>query len=157
MFRGANDLILPREFAGPAQLILYTRYDDPRDPGWQNKWIHTWHVQKLHPWFPVKEIKVHKHFWPLLDAAFFELERKGLHREIKTFDACLQIIHLPDSPVLSVHSWGVAIDMNAADNPRGSLGGWSKDFLDVMAKNGIFCGQTWRGVTEPMHFSMVDG
>ena len=157
MFRGKNDLLLPPEFSGPAQLVLYTRYDDPRIPGWESKWITNWKVQQLHPWFPEEEINVHKHFWPMLRDAFLEMEKLGLHKEIKSYHACHELVHLPGSPVLSVHCWGAAIDLNADDNPRGSVGAWSEGFIKVMVKNGIYCGQNWTGVKEPMHFAMVDG
>jgi hypothetical protein len=152
-----EDIKLPPAFAGPAQLVLFTRYDDPRSPGWDNKWIVKWHVQQLHPWFPSEEITIHKHFWPLLHDAFTELEQLGLQNEIRTAHACHKVDYLHYSPVLSVHSWGAAIDLNAQDNPMGTTGTWSEAFLGVMARNGIYCGQKWTGLKEPMHFAMVDG
>jgi len=157
MFRGANDIILPREFSGPAQLVLYTRYGDPQIPGWENKWITNWKVQKLHSWFPVSELRIHKHFWPLLQHAFFDLEKLGLQEEIRSCHNCFQLAHIHHSPVLSVHSWGVALDLNADDNPTGSMGTWSEAFINVMTRNHIYCGLNWTGYKEPMHFSMVDG
>jgi len=155
--RQSDDIKLPPAFSGPAQLVLYTRYDDPRNAGWENKWITKWHVQQWHPWFPEEEIKVHKHFWPILNDAFTELEKLGLHKEIKTFNGCYKQMHLRESPVLSVHCWGAAIDMNAEDNPTGTVGTWSEDFIKVMERHGIYCGQSWNGSTEPMHFAMVNG
>ena len=157
MFDGKDNIKIPVAFSGNAQLVLYTRYDDPRAPGWENKWLTNWHVQQLHPWFPVEEIRIHKHFWPLLRDAFLELEQLGLHNEIKTFHCCYKMMHLQDSPVLSVHSWGAAIDLNSEDNPRGTTGKWSDELLRVMQKHGIYCGQKWIGNAEPMHFAMVDG
>lgn len=152
-----DDLRVPPAFSGPAQLILYTRYDDPRQAGWENKWLTTWHVQVTHPWFPVYEITIHKHFWPLLHDAFTELENRGLQSEIKTFHCGHRIAYMHESPVLSVHSWGAAIDLNADENPAGTMGQWSDGFLEVMKRNGIFCGQHWTGNKDPMHFAMVDG
>ena len=113
----SGELKLPLAFSGPAQLLLYTRYGDPQVPGWANKWITRWKVAQQHPWFPADEISIHKHFWPILHEAFLELSRAGLHKEIKTFNNCYELSHLCSSPVLSVHSWGAAIDMNAYSNP----------------------------------------
>ena len=152
-----GDLKLPPAFSGPAQLVLFTRYDDPRIPGWDNKWLTNWHVQQLHPWFPVKELVIHKHFRIMLEGAFFELEQEGLHKEIKTVHTCHKIQYLHESPVLSVHSWGAAVDLNAIDNPMGTMGRWTDDLIYVMTKHGIHCGQNWTGIKEPMHFAMVDG
>ena len=157
MFNDSNDLRLPVAFSGPAQLILYTRYGDPRQPGWRNKWIHKWQVQQLHPWFPVKEIEMHKHFWPLLQDAFLELEKSGLHTEIHSCQSPGKLVYVHGGPVLSVHSWGAAIDLNPEDNPTGTEGKWSQEFIKVFSKHGIFCGQNWTGIKEPMHFAMVNG
>ena len=152
----ANEIVLPPEFSGPAPLVLYTRYGDPRVPGWENKWITTWKPQLMHPWFPAEEVRIHKHFWPLLQDAFVQLEGLGLHREIISYHCGYHMAHIHESPVLSVHSWGAAIDMNADENPTGSIGRWSKEFLEVMTTNGIYCGQNWHN-KDPMHFAMVDG
>lgn len=157
MVNGVSNIKLPPAFSGHAQLILFTRYGDPRVAGWASKWITTWQVQQLHPWFPAEEIKIHKHFWPMLQDAFLELERSGLQGEIRTFNCCYQLSHLCHSPVLSVHSWGAAIDLNAGDNPKGTVGTWSDEFIKVMEKNGIYCGQKWTGTKEPAHFAMVGG
>jgi len=92
-----------------------------------------------------------------LQAAFLELEKLGLHKEVITFDCSYEIGHLQESPVLSVHSWGSAIDLNARDNPRGAMGRWSDEFIKVMERNGIHCGQCWTGNKQPMHFAMVNG
>jgi hypothetical protein len=157
MTNGISEIKLPPAFSGHSQLVLYTRYGDPRIAGWTTKWITTWKVHQLHPWFPVDEIKIHKHFWPMLRDAFLELELLGLHQEIKTFNCCYQLSHLYNSPVLSIHSWGAAIDMNADENPKGSVGSWSQEFIDVMERHGIYCGQKWSGTREPMHFAMIGG
>ncbi len=157
MAGSTDDLKLPLEFSGPAQLVLYTRYDDPRGPGWESKWIVTWDVQTLHPWFPVPEIRIHKHFKPVLHNAFTELEVLGLHTEIKSFHRGYQLINLSESPVLSVHSWGAAVDLNHEKNPKGSIGTWSDDFIRVMERHGIYAGQSWDGIKEPTHFAMVNG
>lgn len=152
-----QDIELPFEFSGEAQFILYTRYGDPREPGWHNKWINSWNVAEKFPWFPVAHIHIHKHFQPLVEAAFAELEMLNLHTEINTFDGCFEIRNIKSSPVLSLHCWGAALDLNEAGNPLGSNGKWSDDFLNVMEKHNIFCGQRWTGRKDPMHFSMLNG
>jgi hypothetical protein len=157
MFDGRGDIKLPPAFSGPGQLLLFTRYGDPRQPGWESKWLTRWCVQQLHPWFPLSELRIHKHFWPLRQSAFLELEKLGLHKEINTCDCCVDVGHLHKSPVLSVHSWGAAIDLNARDNPGGTTGTWSNEFIAVMHRHGIYCGQCWNGYGQPTHFSMVNG
>lgn len=153
-----KELHIPPEFSGAAQLVLYTRYGDPRKPGWENKWMTLWTVQEHFPWFPKKRIYLHKHFKPLLENAFTALSVAGLQEEIQTFDGAFHIRNIRGSrAVLSVHSWGAAIDLNARLNPLGSSGQWSEAFLDIMTRHHIYPGQLWHGRKDPMHFAMVDG
>jgi hypothetical protein len=148
----------PTEFSGEAQLILYTRYGDPREQGFDNKWLNEWYIQEAFPWFPNEKICVHKHFRPLLESAFTKLATENLHLEIKSCDSCHTLRNITDNTsVLSVHSWGAAIDLNAADNPVGGNGSWSARFIEIMQENDIFCGQNWTGRKDPKHFAMVNG
>lgn len=154
----ANDIVLPPEFSGPAQLLLYTRYGDPREKGWETKWITDWHIRDVFAWFPKETIRIHKHFKDMLESAFHQLVALGLDKEIKTIDDCYILRnHTGRKEVLSVHSWGAGIDMNATDNITGSLGTWSDLFITTMEASKIYCGQRWEGRAEPMHFAMVNG
>jgi hypothetical protein len=153
-----KDIILPSEFSGNAQFFLYNRYGDPRENGWDKKWITNWHIQKDFPWFPEYEICIHKHFKPLLKQVLPALEKAGVYTEIKSCDGSYELRNIRGSEgVLSVHSWGAAIDMNAAQNPLGSNGTWSEKFIKTMLSGGIFCGREWEPRKDPMHFSMVNG
>lgn len=90
--------------------------------------------------------------------AFARLQQLNLHTEIKTFDGCFNIRLVRGSKsVYSIHSWGCAIDLNAADNPLASAGKWSADFISVMVNSNIYCGQNWLGRKDPMHFALVNG
>jgi len=146
------------EFSGHAQQILFDQYGDPCAKGWGALWLLNWKVQKHFAWFPATTICIHKNFQPGLFNAFKHLENLNLHLEIKTFDEayCIRFIS-GSSSVLSAHSWGAAIDLNADKNPLGSSGTWSEEFISVMLQNGIFCGQSWVGRKDPMHFAMVNG
>ena len=144
MATSPHDIELPMEFAAPAQFILYTRYGDPRQCGWENKWITTWHIQERFPWFPVKNIEIHKHFKTMLENAFTDLVLYDLYKEIKTFEGCFKLRNVKGSnTVLSLHAWGAAIDLNGKENPHGAVGRWSEAFIHIMSANGIFCGQNW--------------
>ena len=150
--------VIPVAFSAPAQLNLYERYGDPRIQGWEEKWLMPWDIQKDFSWFPQRSAVIHKDFRPLLKNVFEQLEFKGLHTEIKTFDGLFS-----QRPVrggrsaLSVHSWGAAIDLNAKQNPLGTAGIWTKAFIETMCYNHIYCGQNWNGRKDPMHFAMVNG
>lgn len=117
-----------------------------------------WQIRQEFPWFPQEKIYLHKDFQPMLTAAFKALVANGCYREIKTFDGCFNIRHVRGGySVLSVHSWGTAIDLNARDNPMATSGKWSKMFIDTMTRHGLYAGQSWSGRKDPMHFAMVNG
>jgi hypothetical protein len=153
-----KQIIFPDEFSGNAQKNLFNCYGDPRTKGWGSLWLLSWKVQLDFNWFPAPAICVHKAFKPRLYNAFKQLENIGIHHEIKSFEEafCIRFI-IGSSSVLSVHSWGAAIDLNVNDNPLGSEGAWSSEFIDTMLQNGVFSGQRWYGRKDPMHFSMVNG
>ncbi len=97
----------PIAFAAPAQQELFHAYGDPRVPGWESQWMTLWKVGEEFSWFPKPAIYLHKDFKALLKKAFKELEKKGLHKEIRSCDGCFNIRHVRGSySVLSVHSWG---------------------------------------------------
>ena len=146
------------DFSGFAQKYLLFQYGDPRTAGWQYRWMTLWQVGKEFPWFPKERIYIHKDFMIVLRAAFSALEREGVHTEIKTCDGTINLRHERGSySVLSTHSWGAAIDLNARENPMGSVGRWSPKFIRTMVENRVFCGQLWTGRKDPMHFAMVNG
>lgn len=149
---------IPVAFAAPAQQQLFLQYGDPRKPGWEAEWMQLWEIQQQFQWFPRQSIYIHKDFRLILAPALQELTLTGGSDEIKTFDGCFNIRHVRGGySVLSVHSWGAAIDLNARDNPMATGGNWSDAFIATMERYGIYCGQAWNGRKDPMHFSMVNG
>ena len=155
---GGNELPIPAEFNGEAQLVLYTRYGDPRAGGFEQQWITPWNVRSEFSWFPKKHLYIHKHFCPLLREAFRELDALNLFEEIKSAKSSFKIRPVRGSKaLLSLHSWGCAIDLNRDENPLGSRGTWSNQFIETMTRNGIYCGQSWTGRKDPSHFSMLEG
>ena len=145
-------------YHGQPQRELFALYGDPRTKGWANKWMDLWHIQQEFRWFPAERIYIHKEFRSILTTAFYFLETDGLHKEIKTFDGCYNVRLVRGSnALLSIHSWGCAIDLNAQLNPLGAQSDWSYDFIAVMERCGIFCGSRWPGRPDPMHFALVNG
>jgi hypothetical protein len=143
---------------GKAQMELLNLYGDPRKLGWGNKWMVIWNVKEAFPWFPAHRIYLHKDFRTKLQIAFKALESKGLHKEIKSFDGCYNLRMVRgSSSTLSLHAWGVAIDLNAHDNPMGGQGTWTGAFIKTMKESGIYCGQSWAGRKDPMHFALLNG
>jgi hypothetical protein len=75
-----------------------------------------------------------------------------LDDEILTFDGCFNIRLIRGSRTEpSVHSWGLAIDLNAYKNQLGQQVTFSKEFLQVFRKHGFTCGADFKRL-DGMHF-----
>lgn len=98
-----------------------------------------------------------KDILPLLDGGFKALIQQNLIHEIKTFDGCWDVRMKRGQPTKpSVHSWGIAIDLNAAEMPFGSTNCiWSDNFLQVMDASGWTLGHEFT-VPDNMHFQYAD-
>lgn len=76
-------------------------------------------------------------------------------KELKTWDGCFNIRNKRGAATSSLHSWGLAIDVNAAWNQFGKPPNLSPDFVRCFTSNGFDWGGTW---TKPdgMHFQLAD-
>ena len=86
-----------------------------------------------------------------LRRAFGLLVERGLARELQTFDGCFNIRRMKGGSGYSVHSWGLAVDFNAADNPYGGQISFSDEFIRCFADAGFESGALWR-TKDAMHF-----
>lgn len=97
-----------------------------------------------------------------------QLARKKLIGEIKTWDGLFNVRYQRGSRTkLSRHSWGLAIDMNAAWNPlvkvtpanraamRKKNVQWTEAFLKVWRDKGFECGADWTDRLDGMHFELI--
>lgn len=148
---------------------LYKKFGDPfkdKDTFIKN-WMVLWDIpQDINKAIPALPNKMYcnKELAPKLEKVFFELINKGLHVEIKTFDGCFNIRKMRGGTAPSRHSWGIAIDLNAFENPykkvlnnlyteyRKRYVKWSPDFLQVWRDNNFVCGADWIKVIDGMHF-----
>jgi len=103
----------------------------------------------------ISKIKVHKKVASYFIKAFKIIKENNLLNKIKTFDGTFNPRHMnwdPSKP-LSFHSWGIAIDLNASENP---LGGPASDAnKELWEKAFKPAGFRWLGpVYDPMHFEL---
>lgn len=116
-----------------------------------------------------QKIYINKVAAPKLLAAFREVIRNGVNNEIKTYDGCFVIRRQRQSNAISRHSYGIAIDLNAAWNPlirgvkpqdhaslRKKYVQWTEKFLDCWRKTGWVCGADWRTSIDGMHFEIKE-
>ena len=140
-----------------AQKEIISKYGLP-DNVYQAKYCQLWKVQKDFAWFPATKIFINKDLKNKLYNAFKELETNNLQSEIKTFDGCFQQRTVRGSDMISLHSWAMAIDINASTEKLGQVKSTlSPKFIEIMLKNGLFWGGNYKGRKDPMHFSLYNG
>ena len=89
---------------------------------------------------------------PLIQA-FSNLIDKGLVNELKTWDGCFNVRRKRGLKSLSLHSWGIAIDINAAWNGLGKEPTMSKELVKCFTDAGFDWGGTWTR-KDGMHFQL---
>lgn len=88
-----------------------------------------------------------------LTKAFKNLIATGNVKELKTWDGCFNIRKMRGLKSMSLHSWGIAIDVNAAWNGLNKTPVLSAGFVKCFTDNGFTWGGTWKR-KDGMHFEL---
>ena len=88
-----------------------------------------------------------------LTKAFKNLISTGCVKELKTWDGCFNIRKKRGLASMSLHSWGIAIDVNAAWNGLNKEPQLSKEFVNCFVTAGFDWGGTWTR-KDGMHFQL---
>lgn len=88
-----------------------------------------------------------------LEDAFYALIYTGCVDELKTFDGCFNIRKSKGGKTPSLHSWGVAIDVNARWNGYGATPTLSDEFVKCFKDAGFDWGGDWLK-PDGMHFQL---
>ena len=90
---------------------------------------------------------------PLTNAFTFILER-GLGEQIRTWDGCFQIRNKRTGASMSLHSWGLAVDINAAWNRLRMPPTMSPELVKCFTDAGFEWGGKWT-VPDGMHMQLA--
>jgi len=88
-----------------------------------------------------------------LSVAFKNLIDTGFVKELKTWDGCFNIRKKRGLASMSLHSWGIAIDVNAAWNQLNMTPTLSAGFVKCFTDAGFEWGGTWKRL-DGMHFEL---
>jgi len=88
-----------------------------------------------------------------LAKAFQALISTGYIKELKTWDGCFNIRKKRGLASASLHSWGIAIDVNAAWNGLNVTPVLSSGFVKCFTDNGFEWGGNWQR-KDGMHFEL---
>lgn len=100
-----------------------------------------------------KKLYCNKQIVAPLIQAFTNLIDRKLVNELKTWDGCFNVRRKRGLKSLSLHSWGIAIDVNAAWNGLGKDPVLSKEFVQCFIDAGFDWGGTWTR-KDGMHFQL---
>ncbi|MEO1060417.1 MAG: M15 family metallopeptidase [Actinomycetota bacterium] len=102
------------------------------------------------------DVRCHRDLVPILDAALSALERDGLAHlvTLEQFAGCHVARRIGPDQALSRHSWGIAVDLNVDDNPRGSFSTQDPRLVETMREHGFGWGGAWL-VPDPAHYELV--
>ena len=112
-----------------------------------------------------KKIYCHKELYPKLEKVLLFLIEKDLHTEIKTYDGCFNLRASRGLGDISMHSYGIAIDINAKDNPLGktredciamNLTPFTAEFVSIFRSNGFTPGFDFKSRPDGMHFQLTE-
>lgn len=88
-----------------------------------------------------------------LTTAFSNLISRNLVQELKTWDGCFNIRKKRGLASMSLHSWGLAIDVNASWNGLHKTPQLSPEFVKCFTDAGFDWGGTWTR-KDGMHFQI---
>jgi len=100
-----------------------------------------------------KKLYCNKDMIKPLTTAFSNLISRNIVQELKTFDGCFNIRKKRGLTSMSLHSWGLAIDVNAAWNGLGVTPVLSQDFVKCFTDAGFDWGGAWQR-KDGMHFQL---
>ena len=100
---------------------------------------------------PVTHIYMNHEMQAPLLGALQNLLYRGLLDQLYSYDGCYQIRKRRGLSTPSWHSYALAIDLNAGDNPLGGPSSLSPEFIKAFKDVGFIWGGDWSR-PDPMHF-----
>lgn len=88
-----------------------------------------------------------------LTMAFDKLIETGAIKELVEWNGCFNIRKKKGAKTMSLHSWGLAIDVNAKYNQFGGKSNLSSVFVGCFKSSGFDWGGDWFK-PDPMHFQL---
>lgn len=105
---------------------------------------------------PIKQIYCHRLIVPVIENTFELIERLGLCSAITSFDGCYNFRNKTSGKGLSLHAWGLAMDLNANTNWYGTVGDQPAELVELCEREGWTWGGRWP-TPDPMHFQWAKG
>lgn len=106
----------------------------------------------------IGKVTCHRLMLPQLRGALSEVVESGLADKIHAgeYAGCYVPRFIENNPnrSISLHTWGIAADLNVPGNQRGTKGKMDRRVVAIFKKWGFAWGGDWR-YTDPMHFELA--
>ncbi len=101
-------------------------------------------------------VTCHRLMVPQLRGALEDVVEAGLAHTLTTYDGCYVPRFIERNPEnsISLHTWGIAIDLDASKNYRGIEGTMHPEVVSIFKRWGFRWGGDWK-YTDPMHFELA--
>lgn len=133
------------------------KYGEPGNPKTEGRFMAIWNIppdiREAIPTIPAR-IYCNNDLRGPLETALRNLIARNLTAQLKTWDGCYQVRNKRGLGSLSLHSWGIAIDVNAAWNRLGHKPTVSASFVKAFTDAGFNWGGTWKR-QDGMHFELA--
>lgn len=135
----------------------FEKWGDPETKHEEHKYMVLWdvpeYINKAIPALP-NRIYCNRQMVVALEVAFYNVVDRGLQGQIKTFDGCFNVRKAKGYDGWSLHSWGIAIDLNAAWNGWNKKPQMSKELVQCFKDAGFDWGGDWKKTPDGMHFQL---
>ncbi|CAN5527178.1 hypothetical protein BH10ACT10_BH10ACT10_15050 [soil metagenome] len=122
----------------------------------QSSWVHEFIRTEQVP--IIGSVTCNKGVLAQLRAALEDVVQQGLADKIHPgeYAGCYYPRYIAHDPAkgLSLHSWGIAVDLNTPGNQRGTVGEMDRRVVAIFKHWGFAWGGDWN-YTDPMHFEMA--
>lgn len=132
---------------------LYANYGNPADADFASRYIVSTPFEIAGG--KVVHIQHHKAITNALNAVWAALRAEGNLDLIHTYDGCYVVRPIRGGTNPSIHSAGLALDLNASIFPLGSLKRQDPALVKAFTDQGFRNGADFNGRKDPMHFSYV--
>jgi len=133
------------------------KYGEPGNPKTEGRFISIWDIPAdINVAIPALPNRVYcnNDLRAPLEKAFRNIIARGLTAQLKTWDGCYQVRNKRGQGSLSIHSWALAIDVNAAWNRFGAKPTMSPALVKCFTDVGFDWGGTW-SKPDGMHFQLA--
>ena len=141
------------------QSSLINKFGNPltHQTAFENEWMQLWNLPSDMKFkLPVLPSKLYTNKLikqPLIDAFACIIAK---NQTINTWDGCFEPRLQRGSDRISLHAFGLAIDINALTNKQGTNGNMNQDIINCFEQQGFIWGGRFGGNRiDPMHFEFL--